>query len=235
MKILTITPGMYDRDYDSKLAHLIHSAKCHKIDISIFGRGEKFTFYESKILLMQRYIQDRWRDDPTLTHVLYTDAADSFFLTGMTEIIEKFEAFGASLVVAVEKGCHPFAEYVDKWPQSPTQYRFINPGNFMGEIDSVIMALEMCKKYHWLKTDDQGHWQLAYLNGLLPDTELDYHCQLFQTMSDCDFNKEFSVLDARLVNEVTRTRPCIVHFNGPKGGDYPNQILMDKVFNEIYG
>lgn len=237
MKTLVITPGMYDRDYDSKLAHLLKSCEQKEIDISVFGRGEKFSFYDSKIVLMQRYIQDRFHDDPTITHVLYTDASDSFFLANLAEIESKYDSVreNKTLVVAVEKDCHPFAEYVDKWPESPTPYRFMNPGNFMGEIETVIMALEACKRYHWLRTDDQGHWHLAYLNGLSEDIMLDYYCALFQTMSNCDFDQEFKIVSGRLVNKVTYTMPCIVHFNGPKGGDYANQKLMDRVFEAIYG
>jgi len=225
--IFVITAGFYDRDYTDQLQRLAVSCSMFDIDLHVYGQKETFTFFDSKIEKLGNRlntVKDNFK------YVLYTDASDSFFLTGLPEIIEKYEAMGKPiLITSAEKACHPFEDLVNQFPESPTPYRFMNPGNFLGEIDYVLDILSKCKAFYYLQTNDQGHWMRMWEKDK-PAIWFDYYCDLFQPMSDSDFEREFTIENGRLINKVTGKKPCIVHFNGPK--DEKSIPLANKVYKE---
>ena len=231
MKLLVFTAGFYDRDYDAKLERLLKTCKKFEIPLEVYGRGQTFSFYDSKIDKLGVFLNNHKND---FTHALYTDASDSFFLRGLKEIIFKYEKMGSpKLLVAAEKQCHPFPELSESFPEPLMHYRFFNPGNFLGEIPYLLEVIGRLKTYNQLKTDDQGHWMKAYVSRAI-DLTIDYFCSIFQTMSDCEFDREFRYVGKLLLNTVTGSYPSIVHFNGPKGAGSPNQTLIEGVFNATF-
>lgn len=227
MKLLILTAAFYDRDYDQKLERLTYCCEALGIDLLTYGKGEFFSFYDSKIVQMAKLLTDV---KDKYTHVLYTDAADSLIFSSVSEIIQKYREFKHPLVTSAEKGCHPFGHLADKFPPSPTPFRFMNPGNFIGEINYVIKTLAALIPFSHMQTDDQGHWHEGFLQGKI-DVALDHNCELFQCMSDCDFKQEFTLMpNGRIQNDLTRSEPCIVHFNGPKGEGTYNDKNMRTTF-----
>jgi hypothetical protein len=227
MKLAVITAGFYDRDYAEKLKKLVWSAEQFNIDLHIFGRGKFFSFFDSKIVGLQNYISEF---KSQYTHVLYTDASDSFFLGGPYEIMGKFSTFQYPLVVSGEKGLHPFGNLKHLF-NSSSRWKYMNPGLFIGEIPYVLDTLGKLRTYHHLQTDDQGHWMEGLAAGRIHPV-IDTDCLMFQTMSDANMAEEFSIKEGRIYNLITRNAPAVVHFNGPKG-DSPNGKLMENVFLQI--
>jgi hypothetical protein len=229
MKLLVVTATFYDRDYDQKLYRLKYSAEKFGIDLKTYGGpGEVFNFFDSKIVKLGNFLNNH-KDE--YTHALYTDAADSFFLSGLDEIIAKYERMGSRLVVSAEKNCHPFGHLADKFLETGTSYRYMNPGNFIGAIPHLLEVFSHLRAFPHLKTDDQGHWYEALLDERITVT-LDSKCQLFQTMSDTEFYDEFRFTkNGRVQNLETGSFPAIVHFNGPKGEGTRNEALMRTVFD----
>lgn len=231
MKLAVVTVGYYDTDYDEKLKRLLHSCQIFNIDLKVMRKtGGAFNFFEAKLEHLGNFINNLRND---FTHVLYTDAADSFFLAGLSEIIYKYEKLGKpDLIVSGEKGCHPFGDESGKFANPGTPYRYLNPGNFLGKIQPVLDAISVAKSYYWLNTNDQGHWMRGYLDGKIP-LVIDSQCELFQTMSDCDFNADFTMATGRIWNRLTKTTPCIAHFNGPKDQSTENFKNMDRLFEYV--
>jgi len=233
MKLLAFTASFYDKDYDSKLEKLTYTCEALDIDLVTYGHHEFFSFYDSKIVKMGMLLNN-FKDK--YTHCLYTDTADSLFLTGMDEIITKYLKFNSKLVVSGERNCHPFGHLADKFPQAPTSYRFMNPGNFIGEIEYMLFVINQLKAFRHLQTDDQGHWAEAYLAGRIPELTIDHQCELFQTMSDRELGIDVEILpNGRVRNIETKSYPCIIHFNGPKGEGSHNQKMMNEVFENFRG
>lgn len=234
MKLLVFTAAFYGREGSSQMEKL--NASCQKFDIDLVTYGgdnhRAFNFYDAKINDMGVFLNNNKKN---YTHALYTDAADSMFLATLEEIISKYNYLGSpKLITSAEKGCHPFGDRAEEFPPSPTRYRFMNPGNFIGEIPAILDVLGVLKKYKHLQTNDQGHWHAAYLNKQLPfEIQMDYQCDLFQPMSDAEWNQEFDLSVNGLFNKTTGTLPSIVHFNGPKGPGTQNDILMQRVFDEV--
>lgn len=214
IKPLVVTAAFYDRDYDEKLYRLLATAQMHNIEVHPYGKGEFFDFFKSKIPALREFIE-QFRGQ--YAHVLYTDAADSFFLAGLDEIMYRYDRMGApSLLVSGEKGCHPYA-YMKKYFDSKysTPWRYMNPGGFLGHIDWVLRALEAIERYADPNTNDQGPWMKA-LDDRAILVKVDQDCDIFQTMSDHVEGELDTDSNGRLRNTITGATPCIVHFNGPK-------------------
>lgn len=229
MKLAVVTAGFYDRDYEEKGHRLSVSAEKFNIPLTIYGKGVFFSFYESKINELGVTINNLRND---FTHVLYTDFADSFFLSGLDEIIGKYQMFNSPLVVSGEQGIYPFPE-LDVLFDRSTTYPFMNPGNFIGEIPYVLDTLSALKTYSWVQNNDQAHWMLGLKDGRIKVT-VDTEARIFQAMAGLEWWDTFEIEDGRVKNIVTGTKPCVVHFNGPKGGT-PNEQLMERVFQACLG
>lgn len=228
MKLFIFTAAFYDRDYDQKLEML--RATCRKFDLELYTYGKKqtFNFYGSKIVSMGVQLNNVKKD---YTHALYTDCGDSMFLTGLEEIITKYQQMGSPpLVVSGEKTCFPFGDMASKFPESPSPWKYMNPGMYIGEIPTLLDVMSKCASFYQLQTNDQGHWYEAWNKYELPIT-VDENCQLFQTMSESNWDEEFALEEGRLVNKITGTRPCVVHFNG--GKDEITVERMNKVFEYV--
>jgi len=231
MNLAIVTAGFYDKDYDEKFMRLKWSADTFGIKLEVFGKGEFFSFFDSKINKLGVVVNNLKNK---FTHVLYTDFADSFFLSGITEILLKYDFMkNPSLLVSGEKTIYPFPDFANLFPDDGGPYRFMNPGNFLGTIDAVLAALNACKPFYNIQNNDQAHWMLAYRQGTLPPIVVDTKARIFQTMADCKFEKEFKLGKNGLYNIKTDSYPCIVHFNGPKGPGTENDRLMNLVFNNL--
>lgn len=240
MKLFVFTAAFYDRDYDDKIKRL--KATCGKFEImlNVYGRGEFFSFFDSKIRQMGVFL-DRIKED--YTHVLYTDAADSFFLSGLEEVLQKYEKMGKpKLLLSAEKSCYPFADLISRFPADVGPYRFFNAGGFIGEVKPLLDTLSRLKSYYYINNNDNAHWMRAYDERKI-DLTIDHKCEIFQTMSDVDYGIEV-VLESpmsdyvfdkqRVYNKETGTYPCLIHFNGPKGEGTRNDKLMHEIFNECW-
>lgn len=228
MRLLVFTAAFYDRDLSEATYMLRRSAMENDIDLQMYGTEEKtFIYYESKINQLGVYLNNQ---KEKYTHALYTDAADSMILSKEKEIIEKYLMFNSPLVVSGEKGIHPFPELAGLFPESDSPWRFMNPGNFIGDINYILWVINQLKPYKGLQTDDQGHWMMAWRDKkIMPD--IDTHCELFQTMSDVDLGTEVVWKAPRIVNTVTNSQPCIIHFNGAKGGS-PNGLQREAFYEQ---
>lgn len=235
MKLLVFTAGFYDRDYDEKLRRLKASCEKFEIELQVYGRKEFFNFFDSKITAMGRFV-NRFKKD--YTHVLYTDAADTFFLTSLPEILQKYEAMGSpQLLLSAEKGCYPFPHLVNYFPDNTGPYRFFNAGGFIGEIQYLLDTLSGIKSFHYINNNDNAHWMLGFAERKITFS-IDHNCQIFQTMSDVAYGRDVLLQKngkkSRVFNAETKTFPSIIHFNGPKGLGTRNDMLMEEVFQATW-
>jgi hypothetical protein len=227
MKTAVITCGYYDKDYEEKLARLKYSCDVFGIDLKVYREiGKAFNFFDAKIEKLGVFI-DSLKND--YTHVLYTDASDSFFLAPLLEIEEKYlHYFNDEVVVSGEKGCHPFPEYMEHFT-SPSPWKYMNPGNFIGPIPKVLDIISKLKTYKDMRTNDQGPWMEAYVQKRI-QIKIDTECMLFQTMSDIKW-LDYETYYAGIKNIITANSPCILHFNGPK--DALNTERANRIFTHF--
>jgi hypothetical protein len=153
------------------------------------------------------------------TVFLYTDAFDTFCFGDGKEVLEKFNAFGAKMVVSAEKNCFPNPLLAKFYPETTSEYKYVNGGGFM------TTAGYFSELYD--RKDHEGNDQTWLTNRFLRkrgEIALDYGCEIFQTLVLTN-ESEFGVDGARLVNKAFGSRPCFVHGNGRAPMDFVYKIL----------
>ena len=191
---------------ESKMWGLEQSAKRHGITYLNLGQGVQWgggTMEGQggghKINLVRNHIQSL----PDQDLVLFVDGYDVLFTDNIHTIKERFDGFDCDVLFAAEKSCWPEPTIAPQFPMTPTPYKYLNSGVYMGKVArlnhffSEVLANDQ---------DDQLWVQKRYLgaNGL--NVKLDHEGYVFQ----CD--DEVSLDGNQISNGMCC--PCIYHGNG---------------------
>ena len=169
-------------------------------------------------------------------HIIVCDAFDILLLTGTDEIIYNYRGFGSPIVFNTERNYFPDAGRRDEFPKSPTPYRFLNSGFFVGDTAAVIHMLEtMRDKWgfpadrrkpdgSWETPNDQQTYSAFFLDNQ-DKVRLDYPGILGQTLHDSG-PREFAYVPdrRRVVSLMTGNEPCVIHGNG-NGKEWLKRII----------
>ena len=186
---------------------------------------------------------------PPACGVLFTDAFDVLFASPLAALFRDFSALKGAppLVFAGECGCWP---QVTKdaalglakgtlcntvYPPSPTPYRYLNSGLWMGTAGAAAALLELVVRaangQFGMATNDQEVVSDLYIeqgkaNGTAPPgappIALDHAAALFQCMHStdtaplptCTPHKDIVPAGGAWKNARTGSRPAVFHFNG---------------------
>lgn len=205
--------------HDPGLDILIESMEKFGLDYVVLGRDKHWKGFGTKIILLEQYLKTVV---PEYTHVVFVDAYDVIFLSGIEEIEKKYaNNWPDKIVFSAELNCWPCAELSDRYPPSDSLWRYLNSGSYMGPIARL---LDLFKEYPPVfEMDDQLYFTKILLNQQSP-IMLDTNCSLFQTTAFC-YNNEYGAEGARLVNNLTGTMPVVIHGNGRTPMDQVYKIL----------
>lgn len=234
MKILFTTPCYYP-DL-SHISLLTGSAQRHGIHLQPYGLGQSYAPH-GVVSHIEHLAQAIRASDTSYSHVLMTDAYDSFFLAGEEEIAEKFLAMGSPVVISAEKNCWPLTQLAPLFPETRSPFRFPNAGGLMGERLPLLIALDrLMKDFNDPDLDGQacnpqGRWGYGLAKGLV-EAKIDSDCEIFQTMSNVDLahDLDVDVLHSRVYNTATNRWPCVIHFNGRCSNDEPMKEMYVRLF-----
>ncbi len=202
MKTHIITVGTDE----NKMWGLEQSAKRHDITYSNLGEGVEWCGGTmeghgggQKINLVRNHLKTL----PPHDIALFVDAYDVLFLDNITVINERFEDFKCDILFAAEKLCWPEPTKAPEFPMTPTPYKYLNSGVYMGNVTSLRHFLSEVVAND---QDDQLWIQKRYLgeNGL--KIKLDHEGYIFQ----CDDEVSF---DGQQISNGMCC-PCIYHGNG---------------------
>ncbi len=225
-KLLEGTPTLHVLTVSSRedpgLNQLLHSAKIHHFDIRVMGVGLPYSGNGHKLSYAKYYLSTL----PVGDLFLFVDAFDVLFLADREVLIQKFLAFSSPFVISAEKGCHPFNHLAEQYPESPTPFRFINSGTYMGYVGFIRDLLENMGQI--ANGSDQGQLTTYFLKNQ-GEFCLDYYCELFLPLEMV--NEEDLLINCaqgKVQCLITGSTPCIVHGNGNGKGIY--QSLYDNFF-----
>lgn len=216
-KVHAVTVGTDSK----KCVKLNTSARHHGIDIINLGTNVEWQGTDMtgpggghKVSLLKDYLYTLPVDDV----VLFTDAYDVFYADDLETITERYLGFDCKVLFSAEQYCWPDANIENKFPESPTKYKFLNSGTFIGRVGELKRMLST----NWITNDadDQLYYQKLFISGEF-DIKLDYEGYIFQTHEANTTN-----LNGQLYNPVTDCCSCIYHGNG---GD-----LTKKKFEQLY-
>ena len=207
---------------NEELERFRESCHYHNIPYKILGLGQEWTGGEAKngvllnpggsqkINLLKKELQDY----PDLGNhiILFTDSYDVIFNGDPKEIVRRFREMNSPMVFSAEKTCWPDETLKEKYPNSPTEYKFLNSGGFIGygdHISKLINEVEVSNEY-----DDQLYYTKRYFEDLKGDKNiiLDYNQFLFQTMNES--LDDLTFISGKTFNKVTKQYPLILHANG---------------------
>ena len=200
---------------------LKRSAQYHGIDLTVLGLGKPYHGNGTKITLVREFLASMEPEEV----LVYTDAWDSLFVAPETRFREKFAEFKRPIVFGAEQNLGvrgndvlwtwQFMPTYLRYPSSPTPYRFLNAGGFMGEAKSLLDLFDQVPIEANTPSDQTVFTQHYARNPDLLD--LDRHQEIFACnggragLEDSDY----TVLpDGDILNEITKTHPCIVHIPG---------------------
>lgn len=203
-KAHTITVG----SDDYKCEKLYRSAEKYNFEFTNIGKNVIWNGGNmmgpgggQKINLLREYISDLPEHDV----VLFCDGYDVFVANNLEEIIRRYLEFKCKVLFAAEKVCWPNESIAQYFPQSHTQYRYLNSGLFIGRVDELkkIISREIqdCD-------DDQLYYQKAFLSNQF-DIHLDYEAYIFQCSDE-----NIMIHEGHLYNPTTLCYTCLYHGNG---------------------
>lgn len=224
---------------NEELERFRESCRHHNIPYKILGLGQEWTGGEAKngVLLKPggsqkiNLLKEELKDYPDSANnhiILFTDSYDVIFNGGSEEIVSRFRKMESPIVFSAEKTCWPDDSLKNKYPKSPTEYKYLNSGGFIGygnHILELVNKIEVSNEY-----DDQLYYTERYFEDLKnnKDIKLDYNQFLFQTMNES--LEDIKIIDEEVINLVTNEKPLIIHANG--GPVVKNKL--DDYFNELF-
>ena len=193
--------------------------KSSTLPIISLGNNQKWRWHRQKLTAVRNYLRKRHLQSSN-TIILFVDGYDTFFTKNKGNLIETFKMFNKPLVISAEKGCWPrqtpacFDPTNNPYPASPSPFRYVNSGTYMGYAWAVYQMLDETLKKHPEQKDDQYLLHDYFLNHP-GEIALDYHQKIFSllfktTLIDFQFHPETK----ELTNLITNTKPFIIHGNG---------------------
>lgn len=203
-KIKVITVATSDTP---QLQALIRSAKRHGMDLTVLGLGEPWQGFGMKIILTRDYLKTL----QGYTHFIFVDAYDTLFLKPVTEVPD-------CLLFSTEKQPWPDTDAPYEGKQDGT-WKYLNSGCYSAPINEWLKLVEETPPQY--SDDDQRYFTSIHLGGKIVPIILDKECTLFQSYAFAAPG-DFTITDT-LTNNITKTQPAIIHFNG--------KCLDQKIYN----
>lgn len=179
------------------------------IDFAVLGRGEVYGGWTSKLKAVYRAIETT----DAAKIILFVDGYDVRILGTEAEILERYHAFAAPLVMSAETACNPYPELVFRYPdECATPYPYLNSGGYIGTAGAIRELLSDLRV--WRLPDainDQGvlsDFHLAHPGRIC----LDHRAELFQSLYGAE--DHIYIQNGRARNLCTDSRPLILHGNG---------------------
>lgn len=203
------------------------SLKIHGIEYKILGMNTKWQGGNMEMgpgggqkINMLRNELINWTEQQLRTKIiLFTDSYDVIALTSPTEILTKYNSIchNETVLFTAEKSCWPLQQLDIFYPETDSDYKYLNSGGFIGNAGKILNLLE--KKIENFE-DDQLYYTKIFLfdnkiDNCMNKIKLDYRCDIFQTLNAAFYDIDI-VNKKRIFNKYTNTFPCLLHGNGAR-------------------
>ena len=161
-----------------------------------------------KIGLMRRYL-----DGVDTEYVLCLDSHDAFVTEDIHGIVPAFEKLGCRMLVQADAHDWPEMDshraFYERIAGDHRPFRYLCGGIYIGDVAFLKRFFDLSAETEpVLPNDDQGPYKTVF-ERLHPDCQLDYRCELFQSLTDYRDSKHpgrFNPVDLNLELQV-RTEP----------------------------
>ena len=197
---------------------MTHTCERFGIEPKLFGIRETYAGWidlkVDKYLKVAKEVQAEG-----YSHILYSDARDAWFCSGLDEIAEKYNALGTPPILLSaqrHKFCGGYDKWYDmiEWDRSRLLPYVGTPGQLC-EVEALIQALSyMDANYDrlTLPDDDPPYW-IKFMVDFPGSVTLDHGSHIFMNVGDMGHG-EWTIKDGRAINLLTDSKPSVLHFNG---------------------
>jgi hypothetical protein len=200
----------------------------------ILGLDSPYRANTCKLPIMLHWAMDHGKK---YSHVVFSDAYDSFFLSGIDKIMARYFEFEHPFVCTGESNCWPDPTIKRQYPKSTnTDLHYLNSGGFVAEIGAFIDVLKasipLISASAGSKKDrsDQRIWQTLHVQDR-SRFSLDYYCKIFLPMPSFAEDIDLVEEDGKktIMNKLDGSSPCIVHCAGQTRIDEIAQFLAGEL------
>jgi len=224
-------------DYNDGLKRLEKSLKTFGFAHELLGLGEKWYGGDDilnnpgagqKVNILRKRLKEiiEGGSNPV---ILFLDGYDTLVLKPANEVLEKYKQIGDKIIFGAEKTCWPDKKLASRYPDSPTDWKYLNSGQFIGKAKDLLNLIEDGIDD---ADDDQYYYSVKFLEGEHGIT-LDYNCKLFQCLADSQDDVEAEHAYSALYNKVTKTHPVVAHGNGNIDSKYFFNYIANFVANNF--
>lgn len=202
----------------------LRSCDRYEIKPIVVGQGTRWKGFGTKINLLYYYL----KQVELPPYILFVDGYDSVFQSFLPEIWQSYQEFQVPLVFSGDVRCWPDESLKNKFPSSPTVFRYLNAGGFIGETKFIIRMLE---QLHY-PVDNEGINEQAPLSHYFlshqREIKLDCQARIFHSLYRAEDTVKFVYREKHYVNTLSGHRPHILHLNGQvKADSYAKNLGYD--------
>ena len=203
---------------ESRLIYLKQTQENHSVNIK-YLHSSSWNGYMDKIV----YMLDTIKNIPDDDVVCFIDAYDVLINSTAYDILDKFKSYNCNLLIGAELNCFP-SDYkfqmdnVGNILNVNTPNKYLNSGGYIGYKKSIHKLLTWKTlqeiEYICICGSDQAYFIEYYVQNYMNESILlDYKSNLFQNMHVISW-KEVDFRGGRVYNNILKTYPSFVHFNG---------------------
>ena len=202
---MSVTVYTYGTDAE-KLRFLNQTADFHQVPLKNLCTTNQWTGFQDKLKAIHTALDSHQPTDI----VCFVDAYDVLVNASVEEMEKSFKQENCDLLFGAEVDCFPHGvgERLPPYPESPTKFRYLNSGCYIGYVHA-IRALLSHDSYEG--KDDQEHCHKYFFKSA--NTHLDVKASFVLNMSRIPWT-DLAVAQGKIAYTPLNTRPCFVHFNG---------------------
>jgi len=188
-----------------KAKYLIETARFHKVEVKNLALSEVWEGFHQKMIRMLEVSKSLPENDI----ICFVDSYDLLVNADSETIINTFKLFNSDIVFGAENNLHPGSLKEFYYPESSTQFRYLNSGFYIGYVRAIR------KMFSWkaLEGDDQEYMNRYFLENVNNSIKLDTKANLVLNMYKVPWNK-LIITKGKVNYPELNTIPCFVHFNG---------------------
>ena len=209
--MVVVAPAFFPDEATRDARCWIFLRSCRNFDIPVYLYGTPCAQYPGLTAMRISVLAEVLKTLSGCRHVLVTDAWDAFFTAPLETIWERYEAAGSPPMLMAASRILGNVQDVDASPYRTSfdrtqTYPYPDNGGYIGERATIIEVLSNLDRSR--SHDDTYAWIDAWKDNRFRPM-LDYGHQIFQNgVTECE------IRDGRLVNTVTNSFPCVLHFGG---------------------
>lgn len=192
---------------NEKAMFMMKTAEMHGVKVHNLWDGRPWGGLQDKLITMHEKLKTLDKTDV----VCFIDAYDVIVNADAETMLQSFKDADCDFLLSAETNLDPARDEFKDYPESPTIFRYVNTGVYIGYVHAILHSLEYGS---YLGMNDQEYMHGYYLkNYKTKNIKLDTGGKFVLSMYKVPWDS-LVIHDGFIHYEDFQTRPCIVHFNG---------------------